>query len=96
MNDVLKALSHPIRRGVLGRLRRGDATAGELAAAFNVSAPTMSRHFAVLKDAGLVGAERRGTEIVYSFNASVAEEALAALAGLLGLSASRNTEGDER
>ncbi|MEM8697131.1 MAG: metalloregulator ArsR/SmtB family transcription factor [Pseudomonadota bacterium] len=84
MNATLKALSHPIRRAVLARLRRGDATAGALAADFDVSAPTMSRHFQVLKEAELITAERRGTEIVYSFNASVAEELLGTLAGLLG------------
>jgi DNA-binding transcriptional ArsR family regulator len=84
VNDVLKALSHSTRRAVLSRLRKGDATAGELAALFDVSKPTMSRHFQVLKDADLIAAERRGTEIVYSFNASVGDELLGALMALLG------------
>lgn len=84
MNSSFKALSHPIRRAVLARLKAGSATAGNLAASFDVSAPTMSRHFQVLREAGLIDAEKRGTEILYSFNASVAEEYLAALAGLLG------------
>ncbi|MEO1168115.1 MAG: metalloregulator ArsR/SmtB family transcription factor [Pseudomonadota bacterium] len=83
MNQSFKALSHPTRRAVLAQLRKGDATAGMLAAKFDVSAPTMSRHFQVLKDAGLIAAERRGTEIVYSFNASVAEELAGAVAALL-------------
>ncbi len=92
MQDVFKALSHPTRRAVLAHLRRGDATAGELAALFDVSKPTMSRHFQVLRDAGLILCERRGTELVYSFHASVAEEFLGVLAGLLGdASASRST-----
>ena len=84
MQDVFKALSHPTRRAVLAHLRRGDATAGELAALFDVSKPTMSRHFQVLREAGLILCERRGTELVYSFHASVAEEFLGLLAGLLG------------
>ncbi|MEO0501472.1 MAG: metalloregulator ArsR/SmtB family transcription factor [Pseudomonadota bacterium] len=90
MNAVLKALSHPIRRAVLKHLRGGDATAGELAALFAVAKPTMSRHFQVLKDADLVAAERRGTEIIYSFNASVADELVAGLADLFGTAAHEN------
>ncbi|WP_299323284.1 metalloregulator ArsR/SmtB family transcription factor [Parasphingopyxis sp.] len=89
MQDCFKALSHPIRRAVLAQLRKGDATAGMLAEQFDVSAPTMSRHFQVLKDAGLILAERRGTEIVYSFNASVAEEMVGVVAALL---AGRNAD----
>lgn len=92
MQGTIKALSHPIRRAVLARLKTGAATAGDLATAFDVSAPTMSRHFQVLREAGLIDAEKRGTEIVYSFNASVAEECLAALAGLLGDADTRAAE----
>ena len=54
-------------------------TAGELAAAFELSWPTMSGHFAVLRDADLISAERRGTTITYHLNLSVLEEAMAAL-----------------
>lgn len=58
--------------------------AGELADAFPVSKPTMSRHFATLKDAGLIQAERVGTTIRYRLNVSVAEEAMSALMSILG------------
>lgn len=54
-------------------------TAGELAAQFDLSWPTMSGHFAVLRDADLIAAERVGTSINYHLNVSVLEEAMAAL-----------------
>lgn len=76
MTDVFQALAHPIRRKVLSVLRAGPRSAGELANAFPVSKPTMSRHFAILKDAQLIEAERVGTTVRYRLNMSVAEEAI--------------------
>ena len=84
MSDVFQALAHPVRRAVLKRLRSGPLTAGELADAFPVSKPTMSRHFTTLKDAGLIRAEKLGTTIRYRLNVSVADEALAMVMELLG------------
>ena len=54
-------------------------TAGELAAQFDLSWPTMSGHFAVLRDADLIDSDRNGSTITYHLNVSVLEEALAAL-----------------
>jgi ArsR family transcriptional regulator, repressor of sdpIR and other operons len=54
-------------------------TAGELAAQFELSWPTMSGHFAVLREADLIDADRNGSTITYHLNVSVLEEALAAL-----------------
>lgn len=82
-NLVLKALSHPIRREIVATLREGPMTAGDLAARFNVSKPTMSTHFAALKDADLVFSERDGVSIYYALNATVAEEALSEMMDLL-------------
>ena len=83
MSDVFKALAHPVRRQVLKKLRDGPMTAGDLAAAFPVSKPTMSGHFTALKEAGLIRAERHGTTIRYRLNAGAAEEAIALLMGLV-------------
>jgi DNA-binding transcriptional ArsR family regulator len=79
MNKVYRALSDPTRRRVLALLRERDMTAGELASQFELAAPTMSGHFAVLKDAGLIQADRVGSTITYRLNVSVLEEALMAL-----------------
>jgi len=76
MGPVFKALSDPTRRRVLQLLRRGPMSAGELADQFQVSKPTMSAHFAVLREAGLIEAEKRGKSVVYTLQLSVLEEAL--------------------
>jgi DNA-binding transcriptional ArsR family regulator len=76
---VYKALADPTRRRVLALLREKDMTAGELAAQFDLSWPTMSGHFNVLREADLIDADKTGTTITYRLNVSVLEEALAAL-----------------
>ena len=87
MNKVFEALAHPIRREILELLKSGAKTAGELADAFQVSKPTMSGHFAKLKEAGLIHADQRGNMILYSINMSVLEEALLSFMGRMGVSA---------
>lgn len=54
-------------------------TAGELAGSFELSWPTMSGHFNVLKEADLVQADRKGSTLTYHLNVSVLEEAMLAL-----------------
>ncbi len=60
-------------------------TAGELSEHFPVSKPTMSAHFAVLREADLVEAERNGRTIIYRIKMSVLEDALLGFAQLFGL-----------
>jgi len=84
LGNILKALNSPIRRDIVTRLKSGPMTAGELADAYGVSKPTMSTHFAALKEADLIEGEKNGVSITYRLNATVAEEAMAALMGLLG------------
>ena len=76
INAVFEALSHPVRREVLALLRKGPMSAGELAEHFDIAKPTLSVHFAKLKDANLVSVERRGTSLIYHLNMSILEEAL--------------------
>jgi ArsR family transcriptional regulator len=83
MNEVFRALADPTRREVLRLLRARDLTAGEIAERFPLAKSTLSGHFAVLKQAGLVVAEKRGTTIVYSLNASAIDDALGAAMELL-------------
>lgn len=54
------ALADPIRRAILARLARGEATVGELARPFDVSRPAISKHLRVLERAGLVKRARDG------------------------------------
>jgi DNA-binding transcriptional ArsR family regulator len=89
MSKIFKALSDPTRRAVLQYLQDGPMGAGELAALFNVSKPTMSAHFAVLVDAGLIEADKQGRTITYHLRMSVLEDALLAFAQTFGLQVSR-------
>lgn len=84
MNKVFKALSDPTRRRVLELLRTRPMTAGELADHFDVSRPTMSAHFAVLREADLVAAAKSGKTITYHLNLSVLEDALLGFAQTFG------------
>jgi DNA-binding transcriptional ArsR family regulator len=87
MNQVFKALSDPTRRRVLQLLRSGPMSAGELSDQFDVSKPTMSAHFAVLKDADLVEAEKAGKSVIYHLKLSVLEEALLGFVHSVGVGA---------
>ena len=84
-NRVYRALADPTRRRILALLRERPMTAGELAGQFNLAWPTMSGHFAVLRDADLVQADRAGSTITYRLNQTVLQEALMALMDALGV-----------
>jgi DNA-binding transcriptional ArsR family regulator len=85
MNTVFKALSDPTRRRVLQLLRAGPMSAGDLADQFAVSKPTMSAHFAVLREADLVHVEKAGKSLIYHLKLSVLEDALLGFADTLGI-----------
>ncbi len=72
--EGFKALADPTRRRILELLETDDLTAGELAARFDISKPTLSHHLATLKAAGLVTDERHGQNIVYSLNTTVMQD----------------------
>ena len=54
VNDPFRALSHPIRRGIVERLADGPATVGEATRDFGVSKPAISKHLRVLEETGVV------------------------------------------
>jgi len=82
--DVFKALSDPTRREILRLLKQGDLTAGAIADNFAMSKPSVSHHLSTLKSAGLVFAERRGQEIVYSLDTTVFQDAMTVVMELFG------------
>ncbi len=95
MNIVFEALAHPTRRAILEMLKKGSLTAGELADACKVSKPTMSGHFAKLRQANLIQADQRGTTILYSINLSTLEEVLLGFMGKMGVSDSNRETRDD-
>ena len=74
MQAAFKALSDPTRREILKLLRNGPRTSGEIAEKFPSAWATISRHLAVLRDAGLILSERNGQQIVYELNTTVFED----------------------
>ncbi len=64
--EVFTALAHPTRRQILQDLADGELAAGEIAAKFSSSGPTISRHLSILKSAGLVVERRDANRILYS------------------------------
>jgi len=95
MSGVFRALADPTRRRVLALLREKPMSAGELADQFDVSKPTMSAHFNVLREAGLIDAAKHGKTIIYRLKMSVLEEALMGLAQTVGLEL-KSASGDAR
>lgn len=83
--NAYKAIAHPIRRDILKRLRSGPKTAGDLAKHYDISKPSLSSHFSILKEADLVFTRRDGNHIYYNLNLTVANEVLAALMELFGI-----------
>lgn len=84
LQQTLKALSDPIRREILNLLKKGRMPAAEITAHFSVSAPAISRHLSVLKEADLIRDTREGKFIFYEINTSVLEETMLWLADLKG------------
>jgi DNA-binding transcriptional ArsR family regulator len=95
MSSVFKALSDPTRRRVLQLLRQGPMSAGDISDRFDVSKPTMSAHFAVLKEADLVHAEKVGKSVLYHLKLSVLEEALLGFVQSFGLGEETPAPGKE-
>jgi ArsR family transcriptional regulator, arsenate/arsenite/antimonite-responsive transcriptional repressor len=69
MSDkIFEALASMPRRRILAYLSEQELPAGDIAARFDMSAPSISRHLSVLENAGLISSERRGQFVVYKLN----------------------------
>jgi len=79
MNQVYRALADPTRRKILKLLRERDLTAGEIADHFEITKPSLSKHFNILREADLIHGDKEGTTIIYHLNLTVLEEALLSL-----------------
>ena len=79
MNDALKALADPTRREILRLLAKGEKRAGELADRFDMTKPSVSHHFSVLKAADLIRCRRDGRELYYTLNTTVVQDVASSL-----------------
>jgi DNA-binding transcriptional ArsR family regulator len=75
VNDPFRALSHPIRRGIVERLAEGPATVGDATGGFGVSKPAISKHLRVLEETGVVSRVIDGRNHVLSLDARAMAEA---------------------
>jgi ArsR family transcriptional regulator len=82
VQDVYRALSDPERRKILKLLQDGPLPAGAIAAEFEISWPSVSRHLSVLANAGLVQHERNGQQVIYELTTSVLLDIVTELAEL--------------
>lgn len=85
LDRMMRALADPTRREVLRVLRERDMTAGEIGALFPITGASVSHHLSVLKEAGLVQAERDGRTIVYSLDSTVFQQAVEELMNFFGI-----------
>ncbi|WP_299681045.1 autorepressor SdpR family transcription factor [uncultured Dokdonia sp.] len=76
MNKLFKALNDETRREILNLLKEKDLTAGEIAAAFDISKPSISHHLDLLKQANLVSSIKKGQYVTYSLNTTILEEVM--------------------
>jgi ArsR family transcriptional regulator len=76
-DGVFKAIADPTRRAILHLLRKEAMTAGDIAAHFDMTKPTISHHFSVLKAANLITSRRDGQTIWYALNTTVLQDVLA-------------------
>src|SRR5579872_228966 len=89
-NEAFKALADPTRREILRLLGKGEMTAGNLAERFDMTKPTMSHHFSVLKEADLLTSRREGQTIWYGLNTTVVQDLMAWAMDLIGGDAQRD------
>jgi len=84
LQQTMKALSDPIRREILGLLKGGPLSAGEISGHFSVTDASISRHLSVLKEADLIRDRREGKFIFYELNTSVLEDVMLWISTLKG------------
>jgi len=75
VNDPYRALSHPIRRGIVENLGAGPATVAEATSGFAVSKPAITKHLRVLEETGVLKRERVGRTHVLSLELETLREA---------------------
>ena len=94
IQNTLRALADPIRREILHLLKGGRMSAGDIADHFPVTGASISRQLSVLKEADLIRDTREGKFIYYDINASVLEEIILWITGLIGVQENETMDED--
>ena len=74
LSQMYAALADPTRHKILELLKKHELPAGQIGKHFDITAPSLSHHLNILKQADLISSRRVGQEIIYSLNLSVFEE----------------------
>jgi ArsR family transcriptional regulator, arsenate/arsenite/antimonite-responsive transcriptional repressor len=74
LNLAFKALNDGTRREILDMLRKKDLSAGEIADHFSISAPSISHHLEILRNAGLIESQKKGQFVIYSLQTTVLDD----------------------
>ncbi len=79
--DTFRALADPTRRDIVALLAKGERTAGEIFARFDIADPTVSRHLKVLRESGLIAYRQEAQPRTYRLEAGRARRYAAMDAG---------------
>ena len=93
MDTLFKALNDQTRREIIGLLKAGDMTAGEIADHFDISRPSISHHLDLLKQADIVSSIKKGQFVYYSLNTTVLDEIIT---WFLGLKTNKKNQSHEK
>ena len=63
---VVKAMAHPTRLFIVDRLSKGEECVCELTKMIGADASTVSKHLSILKNAGIIEDDKRGTQVFYA------------------------------
>jgi len=73
--DAFRGMAHPLRRRVMWRLSRGEASVSELRSRLKVTFPTLSQHLAILRETGLVTQRLVGQRRIYRLRETAVRQA---------------------
>jgi DNA-binding transcriptional ArsR family regulator len=72
--DAFRALADPTRRDIIALLAKGERTAGEIFARFEIADPTVSRHLKILRESGLIAYRQNAQSRIYRLEADALDE----------------------
>ncbi|NTW02180.1 MAG: autorepressor SdpR family transcription factor [Oscillochloris sp.] len=94
LTKTMQAMADPTRRSILQMLNDSDMTAGDIAARFAISAPSVSHHLNVLKAAELIVAQRSGQKIIYRLNTTVVQEMIQQIMHIFSIGGTKSPAND--
>ncbi len=90
--DIIKSLAHPSRLFMVDTLNTGPRTVGELTEMIGADTSTVSKHLSVLKNAGIVEDEKKGTTVFYSLKCPCILEFIGCVEDVIRSNADRHME----